>query len=178
LEPIKPNFDWYSTISSPKNLTPRCPYANVDRCPRYYESLSLLGSAGITTVLQPYEEKRLLKKWRKSKLWPKVNEHATSVLDGKNFSHFCPEVSYDFFDLFASELHRYTDEIDTHAAHAQLAKNGVSANNWRWQWAHITPLHYSECRLYSQLLSEKDGWLSNFLWKLYEKTLKVILKRA
>jgi hypothetical protein len=158
LEPIKPNFDWYSTISSQKNLPPRCPYANVERCPHYYANLSSLGSAGIITSIQPSEEKRLSKKWRKSKLGPKVNEHSPSVgLGSKNFSHFCPEVSYDFFGLFASELHRYADEIDTHTEHVQLAKNGISANDWRWQWAYITPLHYSECHLYSLLLSKNTG---------------------
>ena len=153
MESIEPNFDWYSSVSSQKNLPPRCPYANVDRCPRYYESLSLLASAGITTALQPSEERRLLGKWEKSEHWPKVDEHAASVLDGKHFSHFCPEVAFDVFGLFASELHRYADEIDTHAAHAQLANEKAPANDWRWQWSQITPLHYSECRLYSLLAS-------------------------
>lgn len=149
LELVTANFDWYSSVSSQKSIPPRCPYANVDRCPRYYESLSLLGSAGITTALTQSEEKRLLKKWKNSEHWPKVNEHAASVLDGKHFSHFCPEVAFDVFGLFASELHRYADEIDTHAAHAQLANEKSPANDWRWQWSNITPLHYSECRLYS-----------------------------
>jgi len=123
----------------------------MDRCPRYYESLSLLSSAGITTVLQPSEEQRLLRKWKKSEHWPKVDEHAASVLDGKHFSHFCPEVAFDVFGLFASELHCYADEIDTDVAHKQLSKQGALASDWRWQWSNITPLHYSECRLYSLL---------------------------
>jgi len=141
-------------VSSQKSISPRCPYANVDRCPRYYESLSLLGSADITTALQPSEDKRLLKKWKNSEHWPKVKEDEPFIhppRDSKNFSNFCPEVAFDVFGLFASELHRYADEIDTHAAHAQLANEGASANDWRWQWSHITPLHYSECRLYSLL---------------------------
>jgi hypothetical protein len=108
-------------------------------------------------VLTRSEEKRLLKKWKKSEHWPKVREHESSIWNNKDFHNFCPEVAFDVFGLFASELHRYADEIDTHAAHAQLAKNGASANDWRWQWAYITPLHYSECRLYSQLLSTNAG---------------------
>lgn len=160
MELIDPNFDWYSSVSLQKSIPPRCPYANVDRCPRYYESLSLLGSAGITTALQPSEEKRLLKKWKKSEHWPKVNEHASSIWgtpNNSNFSKFCPEVAFDVFGLFASELHRYADEIDIDVAHKQLSKQDAPLTNWRWQWSHITPLHYSECRLYSQLLSTNAG---------------------
>jgi len=157
LEPVLANIDWYSSVSLQKGILPRCPCANVDRCPRYYESLSLLGSAGITTAIQPSEEKRLLKKWKKSEHWPKVREHESSIWNNKDFHNFCPEVAFDVSGLFASELHHYADEIDTHAAHAQLVNERVPASDWRWQWAHITPLHYSECRLYSQLLSTNAG---------------------
>ncbi len=160
MEPVLANIDWYSSVSSQKSLPPRCPYANVDRCPRYYESLSLLGSAGITTALTQSEEKRLLKKWENSEHWPKVKEHAASISgprDSKSFSNFCPEVAFDVFGLFASELHRYADEIDIHAAHAQLANEVVPATDCHWQWSNITPLHYSECRLYSLLGSIGSG---------------------
>lgn len=157
MEPIEPNFDWYSSVSSQKSIPPRCPYANVDSCPHYYESISLLGGAGITTAIEPSEEKRLLKKWEKTEHWPKVREHESSIWNNKDFHNFCPEVAYDVFGLFAADLHHYADETDTHAAHAQLAKNGASADDWRWQWAYIKPLHYSECRLYSLLLSKNRG---------------------
>jgi len=154
METVLANIDWYSSVSSQKNLPPRCPYSNVYRCPHYYESLSLIGSAGITTALQESEEKRLSKKWNKSEHWPELKEHAPLILDNsRNFSNFCPEVMFDVFGLFASELHSYADEIDTHHAHSQLVKKGSSANDWRWQWSDIMPLHYSECRLYSQLVS-------------------------
>jgi hypothetical protein len=129
----------------------------VNRCPRYYESLSLLGSAGITTTLQPSEEKRLLKKWKNSEHWPKVKENESSIWKNKDLHNFCPEVVYDVYGLFASELHHYADEIDTHTAHALLANEGVSTTDWRWQWSNITSLHYSECRLYSLLASAESN---------------------
>lgn len=160
MELIQANIDWYSSVSLQKSIPPRCPYANVDRCPRYYESLSLLGSAGIMTALQQSEEKRLLKKWKNSEHWPKVNEHASAIWgprDSKSFSNFCPEVAFDVFGLFASELHRYADEIDIDFAHKRLGKKGAPATDWRWQWENITPLHYSECRLYSLLGSIGSG---------------------
>lgn len=156
MEPILANINWYSSVSSQEGIPPRCPYANVDRCPDYYQSLSLLGTIGITTAIQESEEKRLLKKWENSEHWPKVNEHAPSIWDfrdSKSFSNFCPEVAFDVYGLFASELHPYADEIDIHVAHKQLGKQGAPATDWRWQWSHINPLHYSECRMYSQLVS-------------------------
>ena len=140
-------------MSLQKSIPPRCPYGNVDRCPRYYESLSLLGSAGITTAIDPSEEKRLLKKWKNSEHWPKVREHESSIWNNESCHNFCPEIAFDVFGLFASELHRYTDEIDIDVAHKKLSKQSALASDWRWQWSNITPLHYSECRLYSLLSS-------------------------
>jgi hypothetical protein len=54
-----PDMDWYLRLSSARHVTPRCPFASVKRCPRYYQSLSLLGEAGNTKI--PAEEDDLLK---------------------------------------------------------------------------------------------------------------------
>ena len=152
---IIPDINWYTSLSAQKALTPRCPYANVNRCPRYYESLALLGDLRIATKLDPSEEKRLKEKWEKSELSPKVKEHCSSISwsDNKinNYSNYCPEVAYDIFGLFASELHRYADEIDRDYAHEQISAQDALGNDWRWQWAYIKPLHYSECPFYSLL---------------------------
>lgn len=155
MERLLADIDWYSSVSSQKGIPTRCSHANVDKCPVYYLSLSLLGSVGITTALQASEEIRLQEKWKKSEHWPSLSEYEPRAYGpgDKGFSHFCPEVAYDVFGLFASELHRYADEIDINFAHRQLGKQGAPATDWRWQWSQITPLHYSECHLYSQLLS-------------------------
>jgi len=96
---IYPDLSWYSEISDQKNVSLRCPYANVHRCPRYYSSLYLLGN------------------WNKSDLLPVITEHDTSIMgsDGNKsgFSNFCPEVSFDIFGLFAVSLFPYTDGIKT-----------------------------------------------------------------
>jgi hypothetical protein len=47
---VIPNFDWYSKIGKELGLPPRCPYASVDRCPRYFYSRSLMGDAGATKI--------------------------------------------------------------------------------------------------------------------------------
>jgi len=155
---MQPNLDWYASISKQHGLSPRCPFASVYRCPRFYQSLSLLGEAG-STKIDPAEDRRLKEGWRKTDLWPVTDEQATSISGPGNeithFSHFCPEVSFDRFGLFATDLHKYTDEIDIGNAHKVLRKEGASQDDWRWSWWHIVPLHYTECPLYSLIKLEK-----------------------
>jgi len=156
MEFIYPDIDWYTGISEQKHVQPRCPYANVHRCYRYYASLYLLREANITTKMKSEKIKELESFWKNSDLLPALAEHDTGISgpDGKTtgFSNFCPEASYDIFGLFAVLLHRYADEIDIEAAHRQLGKK-VYPNDWRWSWASVLPLHYLKCPAYSQLVS-------------------------
>jgi hypothetical protein len=94
-----PNLQWYTAIAERKHLdTTCCPFASADRCPRYYQSLSLLGDAGATRI-DPKVDARLLKKWKRHDLWPKTREQETSIVGPGDephiYSRFCPEVSYD-----------------------------------------------------------------------------------
>jgi hypothetical protein len=153
-----PDFAWYSAIGSRQGLSPRCPFASVERCPRYYQSLSLLGDAGFTKI-EAAEEERLLSKWKSSEFWPRTGEQTTSVhSSGKDdvlkpflFSNYCPEVSYEGFGLFASSMARYADELDLDFSHRRLGEIGAPREDWRWTWAHVHPMHYTECALYSPL---------------------------
>lgn len=155
---VLPNLDWYLNISTRQQLSPRCPYASVYRCPRFYQSLSLLGEAGSTRI-DAKEDDKLKQSWEKTDLWPVTAEQATSISgpgdETKNFSRFCPEVSFDRFGLFAAELHKYGDEIDVSIAHRELSANKVSSDDWRWNWGLIDPMHYTECPLYSLLRAGK-----------------------
>lgn len=153
LKTMNPDFGWYESLSQKKGLLPRCPFASVNKCPRYFESLSLLHETG-ATGLDPEEDERLTSYWKTSDLWPRLGEQASSVWGGegnKNISRFCPEVSFERFGLFASDLHRYSDEIDLDVAHSHLGKGGALSTDYRWAWAHVRPMHYSECPLYSPL---------------------------
>ena len=154
------DLDWYLRESSSKGTpTPRWPFANADHCPRYFQSLSLLGGTGFTG-LSANEEKRLLKKWTRSALWPRTAEQATSISGSETkssiFSNFCPEVLFDGFGLFATVLSRYADELDLETAHARLATQDADRNDWRWQWSDMIPMHYSACPLYSVLANQKS----------------------
>jgi hypothetical protein len=135
-------------------VTPRCPFATVERCPRYYQSLSLLGEAG-STKIPPDEDERLKAFWEKSELWPRTGERATSVSCSDkrwhSLSEFCPEVMYERFGLFAKGLGSYFDDLDRGCAYEQLEKEGVPSTHWRRQWEWLMPLHFTECPLYSPL---------------------------
>lgn len=153
---IIPILQWYLEQSVFKNISPRCPFATVQSCPRFYQSLSLLGDASSTRIPEREDEK-LLRKWKGSPLWPVTKEQATSIsgYENKHFSNFCPEVSFERFGLFAADLDKYADEIDKDLAQSNLSKINAASNDWRWSWVNINPQHYLECPLYSVLLSLK-----------------------
>ena len=149
-----PDLDWYSSVSSAKGLTMHCPFATVEACPRYYQSLSLLPETG-TTEIAADEDTRLLEKWKKSDLWPRIDEHATSVSKADSrlsmICNFCPEVTFDRFGYFCTFLSTYVDEIDSDSAHRRLRHENAQVSDPRWTWSGIVPQHYSECSLYSIL---------------------------
>jgi len=152
--PEIPDLQWYARVSQERGVAIRCPFATVEACPRYYQSLSLLGEAG-STKIQPEEDERLLARWKASDLWPRTEEHATSIFGPAGsphmFSNFCPEVTFDRFGYFAKYLSRYGDDIDVGVAHDQLARERPPANDPRWAWRSTTPQHYTECPIYSVL---------------------------
>jgi hypothetical protein len=152
---IIPDFEWYSTQGAKRaSGTPRCPFASTERCPRYHHSRSLLGEAGFTRM-DASEDERLDQRWRQLGLMPQTAEQSTTVISSgdktQGYWNFCPEVSYDSFGHFASDLHRYADEIDIDNAYHRLGKIKAPRTDWRWSWALVRPMHYSECPLYSVL---------------------------
>ena len=153
---VQPTLEWYKRRSRDGGGPPRCPFASVHRCPRFYESLSLLGEAGFTTAIPRDQSDQLLAIWQQSDLWPSVHEQAASIMgpadDPRHLLNFCPEVSYERFGLFATALHGYADEIDLDLAHSQLATEQAPASDWGWTWTTVKPMHYTDCPLYSPLM--------------------------
>lgn len=160
MTPIYPDLQWSSSISERKGISARCPHATVHRCHRYFESTSLLSEQGITTKMPKVLHDQLLKKWEAHELWPVNAEGATSVSGGRVpncFSNFCPEVAFDTFKLFASTVIRFYDDLDSDFRQKTLAKEDThSEKDWRWNYEHIAPMHYSECPVYSKIPKEKD----------------------
>lgn len=173
---VTPDLPWYKAISERKGVPPRCPYASVDRCPRYYQSLSLLGSAG-STAIPRREDERLLRKWGRSDIWPKTGEQATSIFgpegDPHIFSNFCPEVSFDRFGYFAAFLAQYPDETDAGAAHVYLRKQEIPFSDPRWTWAGVHSMHFTDCPYYSLLPVEPPTRYSSLKMRVQEHPLGV-----
>lgn len=154
---VQPTHAWYKDISDRVGLSPRCPFASVLQCPRFYQSLSLLGGAG-STQIETFKDEWLKQEWEKSDLWPTTDEQATMITgpaaEAKHFWRFCPEVLFERFGIFASDISSYGDEIDVGIAHRELAASNVAAEDWRWLWRYVKPCHYTECPLYSLI---RDG---------------------
>ena len=161
---INPDKNWYKSISEKKALPTRCPYASVERCPRYFQSVALHEATG-GTALDPKEEKRLTEKWENSELWPRLPEQATSAfIAGEKLSfilHFCPEFTYQRFGLFCTGIGFHTDEIDRDAMHAFLKRENVPMEDPRWLYAHVTSEHYSDCDMYSLIQHSKSPFDNN-----------------
>lgn len=183
-----PDLRWYAQISERRGVPIRCPHATVEACPRYYQSLSLLGNAG-STAIPKAEDQRILKKWESSDLWPRTMEQATSVSGAQGnpsmFSSFCPEVAFERFGYFASSLGRYGDEIDSGFAHERLHAENAPSNDPRWSWAFATAQHYTECPIYSVLshranlsastvTGKPDHWWYKHLWELVSAVVVAI----
>lgn len=153
----KPDFEWYSARSDKVNGAQRCPFASANRCPRYYASLFLLGEVGIATKFSQADQVKLDKKWESFEAT--IGEEGASISGGsdnstKAMSNFCPEVSYKIFGLFASGLYPHHGEIDRALVHERLGREGADLSDPRWQWASVTPCHYTECSEYSILQRE------------------------
>lgn len=149
-----PDKEWYAKVSCDRGVALRCPFATVEACPRFYQSLSLLEEAGATRISKADDE-CLLKRWKASDLWPRTAEQATAIAGEPGspsiFSNFCPEVTFERFGYFATSLIRYADAIDTDAAHARLAKEGFPTGHPNWFWSSCSDQHFTDCTIYSVL---------------------------
>jgi hypothetical protein len=150
--------EWYFQESArTRQKTPRCPFAQPDICPRYFDSLTLSGKLG-ATEMDANDFKRLNAKWRNSPPFAVLKEQLPSVqgADGtwSTLTNFCPEVSYDLCGVFASMLGRYVDEIDRDHAHARLSRTDAPSNDPSWSWGFIAPLHYASCPTFSVLAGD------------------------
>lgn len=148
------DFAWYSAESRKQKLSPRCPIAHAELCPRYYESLVVLGMehAGHVPITQVASERSasLERKWKPFQ--SVIAEEGPSTFwaadERASVNHLCPEVSYDIFGYFASDLYHYADGIDRELAEKGYERDGI-AEQFDARWESVTPRHYTECREYS-----------------------------
>lgn len=152
------DLDWYKARGQEFNAPGRCPFANVHSCPRHFQSVALLGSEGIADRLSNELDASLTNKWKKSIHWPATGEDATAIINRSSFRNFCPEVAFETFRQFGSNLTNYTDSVDRDAVYRLLEKRGdATQGDWRWEWQWVKPMHYAECPLYAQLAHARNS---------------------
>ena len=97
--------------------------------------------------------------------WPTVWTERFHIAGSDRTPPFLPEVSFERFGWFASQLIRYHDEVERDNASNRLraelaAKSNVDVDliniddnpNWRWGWKSLAPRHYTGCPLYAPLM--------------------------
>ena len=145
-------MDWYLAISRERGVSPRCPFASSQRCPRFYLSTWVLNSVD----RQPQDEGIHLR-WRDSEYYPTREDEFPGASGGSkalHYSRFCPEVMYERFRRFASELTEYFDEEERQIGRQSVENGGPE---WKNEWLQINPRHYTECPLYSRLTHSPVG---------------------
>ncbi|MCZ6752172.1 MAG: hypothetical protein O7E51_10130, partial [Acidobacteria bacterium] len=142
----KADFAWYSAESRKRDLPPLCPLAHAALCPRYFETLEALGREGGFTKIPRDQAASLERKW---KVFMSVIAEEEPWADEKSIHHFCPEVSYDIYGYFASDMFEYHDERDLEIAEKGFYEREGSTEQFEYRWASVTPRHYTKCREYS-----------------------------
>lgn len=152
---INPTLEWYKSISAKYNLPPRCPFANIYKCPKYFDSLCNLEGTGATSMNEQ-DIKELDKYWEGKKLKFGLKEEVSGIArknDKFSFlANFCPEVTFLRFGYFTSHLSEFADEIDKDIRYTELEKRNIDKDDWRWYFQYLTPQHYTDCSYYSILL--------------------------
>jgi len=156
-----PDLEWYKKISAKNEVSPRCPYASLYKCPIYFHSCVKLKHTG-TTELDENEREKLTKFWKDSGLnspFPEEFPRVRYFSDNKRdyLRNFCPEVIYSRFGYFASYLSEFAHEIDRDMQYSDLKKHNIKKGSWAWNWSELITKHYTDCRLYSILLNEKKN---------------------
>lgn len=151
---------WYFAESRKlEQKTLRCPFASVDLCPRYFESLHLSDKLGATGMSQE-DVARAQAKWDSEPAFASLREQLPSVQRGdgrfSSLVNFCPEVVYDIFSIFAAMLGRYVDEIDHDAAMRVLRRRDAPLEDPAWSWGFVVPLHYTACPTFSLLAGRRN----------------------
>ncbi len=154
------DFKWYASESRAHGGPPRCPFASVGLCPKFFHSLSVLADGEQVSELDAGIRAELDAKWREHR--PPVAEDSPGwAKDGNNSIRqvwgMCPEVTNDVYGVFASYVAMYPDELDRDLAYRRMKREGASADDPRWRFATVIPEHYTECRHYSVLMGSASN---------------------
>lgn len=153
---VYPDLKWYIGEGERKGLPGRCPYGSILRCPRYFYTAARLSDERITARMSAEDYDAASAKWRDHELASEISETETLIM-GRCYLNFCPEVCFDTFRIFASTLIRKSDDpTDQVIAERLIADDPIpDGKDWRYAWKDVEPLHYSNCPFYAKLHQEK-----------------------
>lgn len=177
---IIPDRDWYIQKSEEAGVPAKCPYAHHKKCPRNWETTSLLMQAGSIAGLSSEENEAALALWKENMMLPELAEDMTSLnqpqyggVDGMHRA--CPEVVSTFSGYYADHFYKYVD--DTDRAQGERIKEMESLpNSWRSNWMYLHPVHYLDCEVYKEVKAFNEQNLKSFS-ESYHKSIKLLLTR-
>lgn len=147
--------EWYLQYrDGRKQLSPHCPLASNEKCPRYYVSQQHEADANQTRLnLTDEVRKKIEQKWAASDVFVS-NELTVASYPAKDgtlrgIGGFCPEVSARLFNLYCSSLRAFPDENARSEQHKILSRENVPLTDLRWNWMIVEPLHYTSCHEFS-----------------------------
>ena len=151
---IAADEDWYMRRDGRKKLSPHCPLAANDKCPRYFLSQRHAAAAGVAHLeLSGQARARLEEAWATSDVFASVDlSVGTSFAPGGLLSGvegFCPEVAARIFGLYCSSLAAFPDEDARRHCHKTLTDENAPRSDPRWTWMAVLPRHYTECLEFS-----------------------------
>jgi hypothetical protein len=62
--------------------------------------------------------------------------------------------------------------LDHDLAHKKLGEISASSKDYRWAWSSVTPMHFTECPLYSVLLHRSNGTITSTEKENYDEWYK------
>ena len=160
---IHPNLDWYSTVGDQRGKDRRCPFATVNRCPKYFETLVVLEQQYNSPKIPRAIQKSMVKKWREDELWavtladkPKAIEYRDTG-NHLEFRSLCPEASFEVFELFTSSISYFKSTLDFKVRELQIKDTVYGSMHWHWVWQyfHVEPMHFSDCSMFGKISKEK-----------------------
>ncbi|MAF15846.1 MAG: hypothetical protein CMG93_07680 [Marinomonas sp.] len=177
---IIPNKEWYIKESKKAGVPPRCPYAHHRKCPRYWETTSLLKQAGVIAGLSEEEDKNTYTFWKSNMMLAELAEDMVTLNQGQHggvdgMFRACPEVASKFIHLYADTFYKYVDDTDRITGHQIMEQEGLK-NSWRSRWMHLSPKHYLDCEVFESAKGFNEQNTQSFV-DTYHKNIKMLLDR-
>lgn len=173
---IIPDRNWYIEKSKDEGVPAKCPYAHHKKCPRYWETTSLLMEAGVISGISQEDDQAALQYWKDNQMLAELDEDKTTAIRGEHSGvdgmyRACPEVIFKFMGYYSDNLYKYVDDIDRVCGHKLMEREGLQ-NSWRSKWMFLQEAHYLDCEVYNDV----QAFITSFV-DSYHPSIKLQITR-